>query len=40
MKAYFVKAKGVVVEITFHGGHLLAQKDKLVALMKVAAASL
>ena len=39
-KAYFVKAKGVVLEVAFHGGNALAQKDKLVALLKAAAAAL
>ena len=39
-KAYFVKAKGVLLEITFHGGNALAQKDKLIALLKSAASAL
>jgi hypothetical protein len=40
VKAYFVKAKGVLLELTFHGGNALAQKDKLIALVKAAAAAL
>jgi hypothetical protein len=40
VKAYFVKAKGVLLELTFHGGNALAQKDKLIALLKAAAATL
>lgn len=39
-KAYLVKAKGVVLEVAFHGGNGLAQKDKLIALLKAAAAAL
>jgi len=39
-KAYLVKAKGVLLEVTFHGGNALAQKDKLIALVKAAAATL
>ena len=39
-KAYVVKAKGVLLEVTFHGGNALAQKDKLIALLKAAAAAL
>jgi len=39
-KAYLVKAKGVLLEVTFHGGNPLAQKDKLIALLKAAAARL
>ncbi len=39
-KAYLVKAKGVVLEVAFHGGNALAQKDKLIALLKAAAAAL
>ena len=39
-KAYLVKAKGVLLELTFHGGNALAQKDKLIALLKAAAATL
>ena len=39
-KAYVVKAKGVLLEVTFHGGNALAQKDKLIALLKAAAATL
>ena len=39
-KAYLVKAKGVLLEVTFHGGNALAQKDKLIALLKAAAAAL
>jgi len=35
-----VKAKGVLLEVTFHGGNALAQKDKLIALLKAAAATL
>jgi len=38
-KAYVVKAKGVLLEVTFHGGNALAQKDKLIALLKAAAAT-
>ena len=40
VKAYFVKAKGVLLELTFHGGNAVAQKDKLIALVKAAAAAL
>ena len=40
VKAYFVKAKGVLLELTFHGGNAPAQKDKLIALVKAAAAAL
>ncbi len=40
VKAYLVKAKGVLLEVTFHGGNALAQKDKLIALLKAAAATL
>ncbi len=40
VKAYFVKAKGVVLAVGFHGGDALAQKDKLIALLKAAAATL
>ena len=39
-KAYLVKAKGVLLEVAFHGGDALAQKDKLIALLKAAAATL
>jgi len=39
-KAYVVRAKGVLLELTFHGGNALAQKDKLIALLKAAAAAL
>jgi hypothetical protein len=39
-KAYLVKAKGVLLEVSFHGGNALAQKDKLIALLKAAAAAL
>jgi hypothetical protein len=39
-KAYLVKAKGALLEVTFHGGNALAQKDKLIALLKAAAAAL
>jgi hypothetical protein len=39
-KAYLVKAKGLLLEVTFHGGNALAQKDKLIALVKAAAAAL
>jgi len=35
-----VKAKGVLVQVTFHGGNALAQKDRLIALLKAAAAAL
>jgi hypothetical protein len=35
-----VKAKGVLLEATFHGGNALAQKDTLIALLKSAAARL
>jgi len=38
--AYLVKAKGILLEVSFHGGNPLAQKDKLVALLKAAAAAL
>jgi hypothetical protein len=40
VKAYFVKAKGVFLEMKFHGGNALSQKDKLIALVKQAAARL
>jgi hypothetical protein len=40
VKAYLVKAKGVLLEVQFHGGNALAQKDKLIALLKAAAAAL
>jgi hypothetical protein len=39
-KAYLVKAKGVLLEVTFHGGNPLAQKAKLIGLLKAAAARL
>jgi hypothetical protein len=39
-KAYFVKTKGVLLELKFHGGNALAQKDKLITLLKTAAAAL
>ena len=39
-KAYVVKGKGVLLLVTFHGGNALAQKDKLIALLKAAAATL
>lgn len=39
-KAYVVKGKGVVLLVTFHGGSALAQKDKIIALLKAAAARL
>ena len=39
-KAYLVTTKGVLLEVTFHGGNGLAQKDKLIALLKAAAAAL
>ena len=39
-KAYLVKAKGVVLEVALHGGNGLAQKDKLIALLKAAAVAL
>ena len=39
-KAYLVKAKGVLLDVTLHGGNALAQKDKLIALLKAAAARL
>lgn len=39
-KAYLVKTKGVLLEVTFHGGNALSQKDKLIALLKAAAATL
>ncbi|MFN7943422.1 MAG: hypothetical protein U0X73_17655 [Thermoanaerobaculia bacterium] len=39
-KGYFVKAKGVVLTVSYHGGDPGAQKDKLVALLKTAAAAL
>ena len=39
-KAYIVKAKGIVMWLTFHGGNALAQKDKIIAVLKAAAARL
>ncbi len=39
-KAYVVKAKGGLLWVEFHGGNALAQKDKLIALLKSAAARL
>ena len=39
-KAYLMTTKGVLLEVTFHGGNGLAQKDKLIALLKAAAAAL
>ena len=39
-KAYVVKGKGVLLLVTFHGGNALAQKDKIIALLKAAAARL
>jgi hypothetical protein len=39
-KAYVVKGKGILLLVTFHGGNALAQKDKLIALLKAAAAML
>lgn len=39
--AFVVKAKGVILEVTLHdGSDALKQKDKLIALLKVAAATL
>ena len=40
VKAYFVKAKGVLLYVKYHGGNASAQKDKLIALVKAAAAAL
>jgi hypothetical protein len=40
VKAFFVKARGVLLQVTFHGGNALSQKDKLIALLKAAAAAL
>ena len=39
-KAYLVKAKGLVLELGFHGGNPLGQKGTLIALLKAAAAAL
>jgi hypothetical protein len=39
-RAYVVKEKDVLLELTFHGGNAGAQKDKLVALLKAAIAAL
>ena len=39
-KAYVVKGKGVLLLVTFHGGNALAQKGKIIALLKAAAAGL
>lgn len=39
-KAYLVKTKGALLMVTFHGGNPLAQKEKLVALLRTAAARL
>ena len=39
-RAYFMTTKGVILEVTFHGGNGLAQKEKLIALLKAAAAAL
>lgn len=39
-KAYAVKAKGIVLWVSFHGGNALSLKDKLVALLKDAVARL
>jgi hypothetical protein len=39
--AFVVKAKGVILDVTLHdGSDALAQKDKLIALLKAAAAAL
>ena len=39
--AFVVKAKGVILEVTLHdGSDALAQKDKLIALLKAAAGRL
>jgi hypothetical protein len=39
--AFVVKAKGVILDVTLHdGSDALAQKDKLIALLKSAAARL
>jgi len=39
-KAYVAKAKGVLVVLTFHGGNALAQKDRLIRLLKLAVSAL
>jgi hypothetical protein len=39
-KAYLVKSKGALLEVQFHGGNAVAQKDKLIVLLKAAAAAL
>ena len=39
-KAYVVKAKGLLLELRFHGEDPLGQKGKLIALLKAAAAVL
>ena len=40
VKAYLIKAKGLLLEVTFHGGNGLAQKDNLIALLRTAASRL
>lgn len=39
-KAYVIKGKGVLLMVTFHGGNASSQKDKIIALLKVAAGRL
>jgi hypothetical protein len=39
-KAYLVKAKGALLEVEFHGGNAAAQRDKLIVILKTAAAAL
>ena len=39
-KAYFMKSKGVILEVSFHGGDALAKKDRIIALLKSAATRL
>lgn len=38
-RMYLVTTKGVILQVAFHGGNGLAQKDKLIALLKAAAAA-
>jgi hypothetical protein len=40
VKAYVVKARGIVLSMTYHGGNAPATKDNLIALLKSAAARL
>ena len=35
-KAYFVKAKGILLMVSFHGGSAFSQRDKIIALLKTA----